>query len=152
NVSFRATMHRMTYSQIQSARQVLERFLRPSRLIEAESISRLSGGPVFLKMESELPTASFKVRGAIYSLALNLERHEIRTVIAASTGNHGAAVAYAARMLGVRARIFLPASPNPVKRRRIAELGADIVEFGRDLSEAFEQAMQFSHQDGVFML
>jgi hypothetical protein len=70
------------------------------------------------------PDRSFKVRGAIYALSANLARGPLREVIAASTGNHGAAVAYAGQRLGVQVRIFLPANPNPVKATRIRGLGA----------------------------
>jgi threonine dehydratase len=73
---------------------------------------------------------------------VRLRRSSIREVVASSTGNHGAAVAYAARMLGVRARIFLPEGCNPVKRARIASYGAAITEKGRDISDAYELAMQ----------
>src|SRR5215469_18244871 len=121
-------MHRLRFSEVQSARELLQKHFKPSRLLAAESLGRLHGGPVFLKLESELPTKSFKVRGATYALALNLTRNEIREVTASSTGNHGAAVAYAAGMLNLPTRIFLPANPNPLKRKRIAALGANIVE------------------------
>ena len=81
---------------------------------------------VFLKLESELPTGSFKVRGALYALAIHMQRRVVREVVTASTGNHGAAVAFAARQHGIAATIFLPRNPNPVKARRIASLGARI--------------------------
>jgi threonine dehydratase len=106
-----------------------------------------------LKLELELPTGSFKPRGAIWGLAANLRKGKIEEVTASSTGNHGAAVAYAAKLLGVRATIFLPASPNPVKRKKIAELGAKIVEAGgADLAHAFQQAMEYSARPGVYFL
>jgi threonine dehydratase len=91
-------------------------------------------------MESDLPTGSFKPRGALYALFVNLARRRVREVVACSTGNHGAAVAYAAKLMGVKATIFLPEKPNSVKRAKIAELGAKIVEQGPDLAEGFELA------------
>src|SRR5258705_2909162 len=96
------------------ARRLLAAHFGPTRLVPAPSL----GAPdrtVYLKLECELPTGSFKVRGALYSLSVNLERRALREVVAASTGNHGAAVAYAARLLGVPATIFVPEGPNPVK-------------------------------------
>jgi len=62
------------------------------------------------------PTGSFKVRGAFWALAQRMKRGPIREVVACSTGNHGAAVAFAAKQFGIAARIFLPANCNPVKR------------------------------------
>lgn len=125
---------------LDKARQLLAQYFPATRLIEAPSLSKTTGKSVSLKLESDLPTGSFKVRGALYSLSINLARHPIGRVVASSTGNHGAAVAYAARLLGVPARIFLPERCNPVKRERIAREGAQIVERGRDIAEACEHA------------
>ncbi len=138
---------------IREAQEVLARYLAVTRLVPAPSLSRWTGKNVFLKLESDLPTGSFKPRGALYALSVNLARRPIREVIASSTGNHGAAVAYAARILGVPARIFLPTNPNPVKRARIDELGAKIVEAGgTDLADAFQKACKYSKGDGVYFL
>src|SRR5262249_55594022 len=107
----------------------------------------------YLKLESELPTGSFKPRGALYALSVNAERRPIREVIASSTGNHGAAVAWAGRIMGIPSTIFLPANPNPVKRAHIAELGAKIVEAGdADLRTAFDQASAHSYTPGTYFL
>jgi threonine dehydratase len=107
---------------------------------------------VYLKNETVQPTGSFKVRGAIYALSVNVARCAIREVIAASTGNHGAAVAFAGRLLGVPARIFLPDRPNPVKAARIRDQGATIVEAGVDLSAAIDAARDYALQTGAFFL
>jgi len=107
---------------------------------------------VWLKLESELPTGSFKPRGAIYALHVHHERSEIKEVVAASTGNHGAAVAYAGHLLGVPATIFLPHNPNPVKRAKIAKLGANIIEEGTDISDAFVCASEYAKSSGAYFL
>jgi threonine dehydratase len=139
-------------SLVQQARQLLSERLSPTRLIQAPFLAAQTGKQVSLKLETELPTSSFKVRGALYTLAVNLNRRAISEVVASSTGNHGAAVAYAAKALGVKARIFLPANPNPVKRNRIATLGAEIVERGKDISDAFESALEYASSSGAFFL
>jgi threonine dehydratase len=141
------------FSKFVEAREVLSRFLPVTRLVAAPSFSRLTSANVFLKLENELPTGSFKPRGALYALSVNLARRKISEVVASSTGNHGAAVAYAGKMLGVPARIFLPAKPNPVKRAKIAELGGQIVEAGStDLAEAFQRASEYATKQGVYFL
>jgi threonine dehydratase len=135
------------------ARSILSHDLPTTRLVPAPSLSRLAGASVFLKLESELPTGSFKPRGALYALSVNLARRKISEVVASSTGNHGAAVAYAGKMLGVPARIFLPTNPNPVKRAKIKELGAEIVEAGSsDPAEVFQGASQYAKKQGVYFL
>jgi threonine dehydratase len=140
-------------SAIRRAQEFLKQHLPQTRLVAAPSISPPSGGNVYLKLETDLPTGSFKPRGALYALSVNLARRKVREVVASSTGNHGAAVAYAAKLLGVRAMIFLPENPNPVKRRKIAELGAKIVERGTDPTEGFELASAYAQADpDVFFL
>jgi threonine dehydratase len=137
---------------IREAATLLRAHLPVTRLVPAPSLSR-PGSATHLKLETDLPTGSFKPRGAIYALALNAARRPIREVTACSTGNHGAAVAYAAKLLGFPATIFLPAKPNPVKRARIAALGARIEETGSDdLAGAHRAASEYARGDGIYYL
>jgi threonine dehydratase len=123
----------------------------PTPLTVAPSLG--TGGRVaYVKNETVLPTGSFKVRGAQHSLAANLARGPIREAIAASTGNHGAAVAWAARCAGIRATIFVPRNPNPVKAARIHALGARVIESGADLSAAIDAAYDYARATGAFFL
>jgi len=133
--------------EIERARAFLGQHLTPTRLVPAPTLTTLAGRPVLLKLESDLPTGSFKVRGALYALWSRLQVRRVPEVIASSTGNHGAAVAYAARQLDVRATIFLPCDANPVKRQRIADLGARIVERGSDISAAAAGAVEYARQN-----
>ena len=119
---------KITSQQVDDARELLRQFLKPTRLIQAEHIGRDSNTQIYLKLETELPTGSFKPRGALYALMKNLQQRSIKGVVAASTGNHGAAVAYAASLAKIPARIFLPQFPNPIKRARIVSLGATVEE------------------------
>lgn len=139
------------WSEIQKAQRYLDNYFKPTRLVLAETLSR-PRAPVYLKLETELPTGSFKVRGAMFALHTQMDSHNVKEVVAASTGNHGAAVAYAAKRLGAVATIFLPRQSNPVKRRRIQELGARIVEDGQDISEALELAQDYAARAGAFVL
>jgi threonine dehydratase len=138
---------------IREAREFLASYFGATRLIAAPFLSASAGKRVYLKLEVELPTGSFKVRGALWGLAARLKKGEIEEVVACSTGNHGAAVAWAAKLLGVKARIFLPAGCNPVKREKIASLGAEIAESGgADLAAAFELANEYARRPGVYFL
>ena len=138
---------------IREAQKFLAKYFAPTRLIAAPFLSQRTGKSVYLKLEMELPTGSFKVRGAVYALAQRMNRGPIEEVVACSTGNHGAAVAYAAKQFGIKAKIFLPTNCNPVKRGRIAALGAAIVESGgSDLSSAFTMTAEYAKQPGVFFL
>lgn len=138
---------------IREAQKFLSKYFAPTRLIAAPYLSGRTGKNVYLKLETELPTGSFKVRGAFYALAERMKKSSVREVVASSTGNHGAAVAYAAREFGIAAKIFLPVNCNPVKRGRIAGLGAAIVESGgNDLASAFELAAEYAKQPEVYFL
>ena len=140
-------------STIREAQRFLAKYFTPTRLIAAPFLSQRTGKSVYLKLETELPTGSFKVRGAVYALAQRMNRGQIKEVVACSTGNHGAAVAYAAKQFGIKAKIFLPANCNPVKRGRIAALGAAFVESGgSDLASAFTLAAEYAKEPGVFFL
>ena len=141
-----------TSEQVDDARGLLQRYLKRTRLVAAERIGRKSNTQIYLKLETELPTGSFKPRGALYALMKNLEQRSIKGVVAASTGNHGAAVAYAARLAKLPATIFLPESPNPIKRARIVALGATVKEVeskGQSLADA---AAAFAREHDCYFL
>jgi threonine dehydratase len=140
-------------ASVRKAREFLAGYFAATQLVAAPFLSGRAGKRVYLKLEAELPTGSFKARGALWALAMRLRRERVEEVIASSTGNHGAAVAYAAKLLGVKARIFLPAGCNPVKRGRIASLGAEIIESGgADLAAAFALANEYATRPGVYFL
>ncbi|HEX6249970.1 MAG TPA: threonine/serine dehydratase [Gemmatimonadaceae bacterium] len=131
---------------------LLRRFFVPTPLVHSEQLSRVTGGEVHLKLERDLPTASFKVRGALFSLSQRIQRQAVAEVVAASTGNHGSAVAFAASTLGRSATIFLPVGANPVKRSWIESFGAQIVEHGRDLTAARAAAEAHALRNAAFLL
>jgi threonine dehydratase len=137
---------------IREAQQLLAIYFPSTPLVKAHTLGA-SDGDVYLKIETGLPTGSFKLRGAMYALATNLKRRQIEEVTASSTGNHGAATAFAARTLAVGATIFLPEGANPIKRKKIEDLGARIVCHGSiDLAGAFQKAKEYSQKPGVYFL
>jgi threonine dehydratase len=139
--------------EVEHARELLSRYFRPTRLASAESLAQRTGARVYLKIESDLPTGSFKPRGALNALLTTAAQRAVPGVVAASTGNHGAAVAYAARIAKVGATIFLPENPNLVKRARIVALGAKVVERGAmGGSAASEGAAEFAREHGHYFL
>ena len=95
-------------------------------LVHSAALSRRAGVEVHLKCEQRQRTGSFKIRGAFNALALLSEDVRRRGVVASSAGNHGLGLAWAAKQLGIRARVFVPASAPGVKRDGIAALGADV--------------------------
>jgi threonine dehydratase len=107
----------------------------------------LPPGPLTLKLEQLQHSGSFKARGAFANLLLC----EIPAagIAAASGGNHGAAVAYAAGVLGIPARIFVPEVSSPAKIRRIREYGADLVVEGETYAEALTVSQEWIATSGA---
>ena len=104
-------------------------------------LERLTGVPVWAKLENQQYTGSFKFRGASYRLR---NQPPNRMVIAASAGNHGLAVAEVARRLKLKANICVPANASPLKRERILATGMGLIEYGTSLEEATEYAIEYA--------
>ena len=102
---------------------------------------------VVLKLEHLQHTGSFKARGAFANLLLRDVPDA--GVAAASGGNHGAAVAYAARRLGVRARVFVPGYSSPAKVDRIRGYGAELVVGGDDIGDSFAACTAWAAESGA---
>src|SRR2546426_7451037 len=100
---------------IREAQRFLAKYFAPTRLIAAPFLSQTADRNVYLKLETELPTGSFKVRGAFWALAQRLNGGPIQEVATCSTGNHGAAVAYAAQKFCIKGRVFFSAKCNSGK-------------------------------------
>ena len=117
-------------------------------LFRSEALSELFDADVWIKNETVSPVASFKIRGALTALIRSGRRGEVFGAVTSSTGNHGQGVAYAARLLGIPAHIFLPENPNPLKRRGIQMLGASVHRYGYDIDDAKKAARRFANGKG----
>jgi threonine dehydratase len=116
-------------------------------LVESNSLSQRAGVPVYLKLETMQPTGSFKVRGATNTLAA-LHAEDVRKVVTASTGNHGRAVAHAARALGMEAAVCMSSLVPQNKVNAVAALGARVVIAGHSQDEAQIQAERLACDEG----
>lgn len=127
----------------------------PTPLCELDSLATELGlAAVWLKDESSrLGLPAFKILGASWAVERALREHpETHTLVAASAGNHGRAVANVASRLGLRARIFLPARASPARRGAIAAEGADVVVVDGTYEDAVARARDDGAQPGVFEL
>ena len=125
-----------TFGDVLGAAARLRQHLAPTPLRRSPSVSDAVGADVFLKYEFHLPTGAFKVRGGINLISQLSDAEREVGVIAASTGNHGQSVAYAARLYGVKAIICAPENANPAKIEAMHELGATVKQVGADFDEA----------------
>jgi threonine dehydratase len=108
------------------------------------------GGPrVLLKAESLQPIGAFKIRGAYHAIASLTPEERSRGVVTHSSGNHAQGVARAARLLGVRAVVVMPANAPEVKRRRVEADGAEIVTVGPASSEREAMAEELIRERGL---
>jgi threonine dehydratase len=128
-------------------RDVLAAAGRISGFVLRTPVLEVSPG-LFMKLELLQHSGSFKVRGA-FNRMLSAGPPPASGVIAASGGNHGLAVAYAAKTLGVRAEIFVPEVTSPVKVSGLAALGAHVTQTGAIYAEAAEAAAKRAAETGA---
>ena len=133
----------MQRSDITRVHDIIRPYIRHTPVLQTSGDDvGLAPFPITLKLECLQHSGSFKARGAFTNL---LTRSVPKAgVAAASGGNHGAAVAYAAMRLGVPARIFVPTVSSPVKIARIRSYGADVVVTGDRYADAFEASERFA--------
>jgi len=125
-------------AEVFAARQRIAPYLRPTPLYRYPALDAMTGAQVWVKHENHQPVGAFKVRGGVNLVSQLGADERRRGVIAASTGNHGQSVAYAADLFGVRAVICMPERANPVKVESMRALGAEVVFYGCDFDEARE--------------
>lgn len=133
--------------QIERAYERIASHVRETPVISVDGADFGVDAPVVLKLELLQHTGSFKPRGAFVNL---LTRDIPRAgVVAASGGNHGAAVAYAARRLGIPARIFVPTISPRTKVERIRDYGAEVVVTGARYADALAQSIAWQQESGA---
>ena len=137
-----------TLTDVLAARERIEPFVRPTALHNYAALDELVGTEVFVKHENHLPTGAFKVRGGLNLVSQLSDDERERGIIAASTGNHGQSLAFAARQFGVTARICAPESANPVKVAAMRGLGAEVILSGADYDAAREHCEELTRRHG----
>jgi threonine dehydratase len=138
-----------TLPEIERARERLDGVARVTPVFPSETLSRLAGRPVRLKAENLQRTGSFKIRGA-YTKVSSLDPGEHAAgVVAASAGNHGQAVAWAARELGAPARIFMPQDSPMAKVDATRNYGAEVELTGPAFEETLVEALEYVERTGA---
>jgi len=134
---------RLKASAVREAAERIAGHVQRTPLVSSPGLSRLVGGDVYLKLENQQTTGSFKLRGAMNALAALTPEKRERGVVASSAGNHGMGVAHAARALGMPAKIYVPSSAPLVKKQGIRELGAELDDAQPDYDAAMVAAKEF---------
>jgi len=123
-------MHIPTFRDVLQAQRRIRPYLARTPLYRYPAMDALLDTEVYIKHENYQPVGAFKVRGGINLISQLSEEERSRGVIAASTGNHGQSVAYAARLFGVKAIIVVPEIANPGKVAAMRGMGAEVIQHG----------------------
>lgn len=142
----------VTLSDIQAARERIAGKIVRTPAVLSPSLSERLGVPVHLKLEHRQTTGSFKLRGASNAVASLSADEKRRGVVAASTGNHGRALAHAAKLEGIRAVICMSRLVPENKVSEIRRLGADIRIVGKSQDDAQEEVDRLVAEEGLTML
>src|SRR3954453_7814605 len=142
-------MPSVTIADVQAARERIAGHVRRTPLVSSQWLSDASNGTVLLKLESLQITNSFKSRGARNAVIQLVEtRGRDVTVVTASAGNHGRAIAWAAQELGVKAIVFTPKTAARTKTSAIERHGADLRAVAANYEEAERLAQAHAHETG----
>jgi len=137
-----------TFRDVLRARQRIQPYLLPTPLHRYPALDDLIGTAVYVKHENYQPIGAFKVRGGINLVSQLTPDERRRGLIAASTGNHGQSVAYAARLFGVTARIVVPEGANPGKVAAMEGMGAEVIFHGANFDEAVRHCAELTAEHG----
>ncbi len=137
-----------TFADVLDAARQIRPYLTPTPLRRYPALERLVGTELHVKHENHNPTGAFKVRGGINLVSRLSDDERRRGVIAASTGNHGQSVAFAARLFGVSAIICAPAAANPVKVEAMQDMGAEVILDGDRYDDSRRNADRLAREHG----
>jgi threonine dehydratase len=141
-----------TLHSIREAHARISPLIHRTPIFRSSSLDRIAGAQLLFKCENLQKTGSFKIRGASNVLFSLPDEEAARGVVTHSSGNHGAAVAYAARRRGIRAWIVVPRGAPEVKRRAIADFGAEIIECEPTMEAREAAARQVQQRTGATLV
>ncbi|WP_172149359.1 threonine/serine dehydratase [Pseudomonas tumuqii] len=137
-----------TIQDIREAQERLKPHIKHTPLLRAEKMEKAAGCQLYLKPETLQITGAFKIRGAL-NKTLSLPREEIANgIIATSSGNHAQGLAYAARMLGVKAILVLPVTTPKIKIANTEALGAEVILFDGDTAARWKRVYEIAEENG----
>lgn len=138
----------LTLKDVYAARRRVQRWARRTPMEHSPALSEVCGGEVWLKLENQQLTGSFKIRGATNKLLLLSPEERERGVVTASSGNHAQGLGYAARELGVRATIVVPEHTPRVKIDAIRRYGVELIIEGEEYMDSERLARRLEREQG----
>ena len=139
-------------SELQAAGELVHRTVTPTAQICWPLLSRRAGAEVWVKHENHTPIGAFKVRGGLIYMDAIKRQGGTKRVLAATRGNHGQSIAFAAARTGLDSTIVVPRGNSPGKNAAMQAFGAELIEHGRDFQEALEHALPLAGENGVTLV
>lgn len=140
----------LSIDTIRAARERIAPYIVETPLLRLKNLDDFLGCQVYVKPECMQTTGAFKLRGAMNKVLALTPEELSRGIVAASSGNHGKALAYAAKLLGAQATIVMPFSAPQLKVEAIKDLGAEVVQC--NVSERFDVAERICQERGATMV
>ena len=131
-----------------TAKKRVDEVIEETHLIHSDAFSSECGNDVYIKPENLQKTGAFKIRGAFNKIVKLDDTAKKKGLIASSAGNHAQGVAYAAKKLGVKATICMPAHTPLIKVDATKQHGADVVLYGEVYDEAYAKAVELQKSEG----
>jgi len=146
-------MYLPTIAELDAAAAIVYQAMPPTPQYSWPLLNQALGAEAWVKHENHTPLGAFKVRGGlVYMDALRRREPELRGVLAATRGNHGQSVAFAAQRHGLAAKIFVPFGNSIEKNAAMRSLGAELIEVGMDFQETREHATRVARDEGLHMV
>ena len=145
-------MDLVTCADVEVANQLLEGVVRRTPLVRSRALTERFGQPVHLKCENLQRAGSFKIRGAYTRMSRLSPDERARGVVAASAGNHAQGVALAAKLLGIKARIYMPVGAPLPKLDATLGYGADVELTGHTVDDCIVRAMEHAQETGAILV
>lgn len=139
-------------NQLNQAAQLIYQVLPPTPALEWSRLNEALGAKLWVKHENHLPTGAFKVRGGLVYVDRLLKTQAVSGICAATRGNHGQSIAFAAARQGLRTVIVVPKGNNPDKNKAMITLGARLIEHGEDFDESVAYARIYAEAEGLHLV
>jgi threonine dehydratase len=139
----------VSFRSILEARRKIRKLVTKTPTYLSNVFSQRTGAEVYMKLECFQPVGVFKIRGAVNKVG-SLSPSELeRGLVTASSGNHGLAMAYAAKIYGTKVVVVVPENAVKEKVEAIESYGAEIVKYGKDYDEAYSKALEIQREAGT---
>ena len=142
----------VTLEMVREAEKNLQNIVRHTPTIQSTALSNKTGAEIFLKLENLQYTGAFKFRGSYNKISSLTAEEKARGIMAASSGNHAQGAALAAKLLGIKATVFMPQIAPKLKISNTRAFGAEVVQYGEVYDETLAYTKQQAEETGSILV